>query len=248
MDCRSEDKFKGHGVSACATCDGFFFRGQDVAVVGGGNTAVEEALFLTNFAASVTLIHRRDSLRAEKILQQRLFRNDRIKPLWNHTVSEILGNERPKSVTGVRVREVLSGNETTLACNGLFVAIGHTPASELVAGQLETRLGGYVVTRTRHCQDVHPRRLLRQAILWTVSTGRPSLQPAWDVWQPSMRKNSFPKWLRERRVSSTLNRNLFDAVFRSLTLKLYHQESVGQPRRFHLDPVSQNKTPLELAV
>ncbi len=142
----SEDHFKGHGVSACATCDGFFFRGQDVAVVGGGNTAVEEALFLTNFTASVTLIHRRDNLRAEKILQQRLFRNDRIKPLWNHTVSEILGSERPKTVTGVRVREVSSGSESTLACNGLFVAIGHTPASELVAGQLETRDGGYVVT------------------------------------------------------------------------------------------------------
>ena len=142
----SEDHFKGHGVSACATCDGFFFRGQDVAVVGGGNTAVEEALFLTNFANSVTLVHRRDSLRAEKILQQRLFRNDRIKPLWNHTVTEILGNDRPKSVTGARVRDVSSGNESTLACNGLFVAIGHTPASELIAGQLETRDGGYVVT------------------------------------------------------------------------------------------------------
>ena len=142
----SEDHFKGHGVSACATCDGFFFRGQDVAVVGGGNTAVEEALFLTNFATSVTVIHRRDSLRAEKILQQRLFRNDRIKPLWNHTVSEVLGSDRPKSVTGLRVREVSSGVETTIACNGLFVAIGHTPASELVAGQLETRDGGYVVT------------------------------------------------------------------------------------------------------
>ena len=142
----SEEFFKGHGVSACATCDGFFFRGQEVAVVGGGNTAVEEALFLTNFASAVTLIHRRDSLRAEKILQQRLFRNDRIRPLWNHTVTEILGNERPKTVTGARVRDVATGIETTLACSGLFVAIGHTPASELIAGQIETRDGGYVVT------------------------------------------------------------------------------------------------------
>ncbi|MCY3878425.1 MAG: thioredoxin-disulfide reductase [Rhodobacteraceae bacterium] len=144
----SEDKYKGFGVSACATCDGFFFRGHDIAVVGGGNTAVEEALFLTRFANSVTLIHRRDSLRAEKILQRRLFENTGIEPLWNHTVTEILGTDDPKSVTGVRVRDVRTEDETVLQRTGLFVAIGHIPASELVAGQVETRSGGYVVTES----------------------------------------------------------------------------------------------------
>ncbi len=142
----SEDKFKGHGVSACATCDGFFFRGQEVVVIGGGNTAVEEALFLTNFASGVRLIHRRDSLRAEKVLQERLFRHEKINVLWNHTVSEVLGSDAPLSVTGVRVRNTRTGEESELACSGVFVAIGHTPASELVAGQAQTRGGGYVVT------------------------------------------------------------------------------------------------------
>ncbi|MFV0359698.1 thioredoxin-disulfide reductase [Tropicimonas sp.] len=143
----SEEKFKGFGVSACATCDGFFYRGKDVAVIGGGNTAVEEALFLTNFASRVTLIHRRDELRAEKILQQRLFRNPKVEVLWNHTVEEILGTDAPPGVTGVRVRNVQDGSESVVACEGFFVAIGHAPASELVSGQLETHMGGYVVTR-----------------------------------------------------------------------------------------------------
>ena len=142
----SEDKFKGFGVSACATCDGFFFRGQDVAVVGGGNTAVEEALFLTKFAKKVTLVHRRDELRAEKILQNRLFKNEKIETMWNHTVAEIVGTDNPKSVTGIRLKNTLSGEMTELECSGVFVAIGHSPASELVSGQLETRDGGYLVT------------------------------------------------------------------------------------------------------
>ncbi len=142
----SEEKFKGYGVSACATCDGFFFRNQDIAVVGGGNTAVEEALFLTKFAKSLTLIHRRDELRAEKILQKRLFANKKITPLWNHTVEEVLGKNSPKSVTGVKVRNTKTGVPSTLGVTGLFIAIGHTPASSLIDGQIKTREGGYVVT------------------------------------------------------------------------------------------------------
>jgi len=142
----SEERFKGFGVSACATCDGFFFRDRHVIVVGGGNTATEEALFLTNFASKVTLVHRRDALRSEKILQDRLFRNKKIEPIWNCTVEEVLGTDNPLSVTGVRLRNVLDGSESNVACDGVFVAIGHTPASELIVGQLETHEGGYVVT------------------------------------------------------------------------------------------------------
>jgi thioredoxin reductase (NADPH) len=140
----SEEKFKGFGVSACATCDGFFYRGKEVVVIGGGNTAVEEALFLTNFATKVTLIHRRDSLRAEKILQERLFKNPKVTVLWNHGVEEILGTENPLGVTGVRVRNVETGAEGTVPCDGFFVAIGHAPASELVKDQLDLHHGGYV--------------------------------------------------------------------------------------------------------
>ena len=143
----SEEAFKGFGVSACATCDGFFFRGREVVVVGGGNTAVEEALFLTNFATKVTLVHRRDELRADRILQDRLFRNPKIETIWFHVVDEVLGANDPKSVTGVRLRDVRDGSERVVPCDGIFVAIGHTPASALVQGQLETHSGGYVVTK-----------------------------------------------------------------------------------------------------
>jgi thioredoxin reductase (NADPH) len=140
----SEQRLKGFGVSACATCDGFFYRGREVVVVGGGNTAVEEALFLTNFATRVTLVHRRDSLRAEKIMQDRLFRNPKIAVLWNHEVAEVLGTDAPPGVTGVRLRQVATGAETVLPCAGLFVAIGHSPASDLVKDQLDLHSGGYV--------------------------------------------------------------------------------------------------------
>ncbi|MEZ7813378.1 MAG: thioredoxin reductase (NADPH) [Paracoccaceae bacterium] len=140
----SEEKFKGFGVSACATCDGFFYRGKEVVVIGGGNTAVEEALFLTKFASKVTLVHRRDSLRAEKILQDRLFKNSKIEILWNHGVAKILGTENPSGVTGVQVRNLQTGAEREVPCSGFFVAIGHSPASELVAEQLELHNGGYV--------------------------------------------------------------------------------------------------------
>lgn len=140
----SEEAFKGFGVSACATCDGFFYRGQEIVVIGGGNTAVEEALFLTNFASKVTLIHRRDELRAEKILQDRLLKNDKIEPLWFHQLEEVVGSDNPKGVEAVRVRHVETGEITEIPCKGVFVAIGHSPASELVKDQLETHNGGYV--------------------------------------------------------------------------------------------------------
>ena len=140
----SEEHFKGFGVSACATCDGFFYRGQEIVVVGGGNTAVEEALFLTNFASKVTLIHRRDSLRAEKIMQERLFKNPKIEVLWNHGIEEIIGGDSPRGVEVVRARHVDTGEITEIPCKGLFVAIGNAPASDLVRDQLELHNGGYV--------------------------------------------------------------------------------------------------------
>ncbi|MFC3569541.1 thioredoxin-disulfide reductase [Paracoccus simplex] len=140
----SEEKFKGFGVSACATCDGFFYRGREVVVVGGGNTAVEEALFLTNFASKVTLVHRRDSLRAEKILQERLFRHPKVAVLWDHELAEVEGTEAPLGVTGVKLRHVAQGTEQVIPADGVFIAIGHAPASELVRDQLELHNGGYV--------------------------------------------------------------------------------------------------------
>ena len=142
----SEEKYKGFGVSACATCDGFFFRDKEVAVVGGGNTAVEEALFLTKFATKVTLIHRRNELRADKVLQDRLFRNAKIELAWDSVVDEIVGSGDPPGVSGVGLRNVRSGATRALAVDGVFIAIGHDPASELFKGQLEIDAGGYIVT------------------------------------------------------------------------------------------------------
>ena len=146
LELPSEQKFKGYGVSACATCDGFFYRGKDVIVVGGGNTAVEEALFLTNFASSVTVLHRRDSFRAEKILQERLFRNPKISVIWDSVLEEVLGGENPLKVKGVIVRNVKTGAFTERAVDGVFIAIGHTPASELFVGQVEMKPSGYIKT------------------------------------------------------------------------------------------------------
>lgn len=140
----SESRFQGFGVSACATCDGFFYRGREVIVVGGGNTAVEEALFLTNFASKVTLVHRRDSLRAEKVLQDRLFRHPKVEIIWNQEVAEITGTDSPLGVTGAVLRSTKDGSTRTVTADGVFIAIGHSPASELVKGQLELRDGGYV--------------------------------------------------------------------------------------------------------
>ena len=142
----SEDVFKGHGVSACATCDGFFYKGKEVMVVGGGNTAVEEALFLTNFAKRVTIVHRRDAFRAEKILQERLFKNPKIEVIWDTAIEEITGTLEPKSVTGVRLKNVKTGKLTERAVDGFFVAIGHAPATELFKGQIEMTKSGYLIT------------------------------------------------------------------------------------------------------
>ncbi len=140
----SEEKFKGFGVSACATCDGFFYRGKDVIVVGGGNTAVEEALFLTNFASKVTVVHRRDSFRAERILQDRLFKHPKIEVIWDSAIDEILGAASPNKVTGIRLKNVKTGALTELGADGVFIAIGHAPATELVKGQLKLKSSGYV--------------------------------------------------------------------------------------------------------
>jgi thioredoxin reductase (NADPH) len=142
----SEEKFKGFGVSACATCDGFFFRGKEVAVIGGGNTAVEEAVYLTNHATKVTVIHRRDELRADKILQDRLFRNDRIEVMWDNVAEEILGSDNPPGVTGLKVKNVKSGAAGELAVDGVFIAIGHTPNTDLFKGQLDMDGDGYIIT------------------------------------------------------------------------------------------------------
>ena len=142
----SEKRYAGKGVSACATCDGFFFRGKRVVVVGGGNTAVEEALYLTHHASAVTLIHRRDTLRAERILQNRLFANPKISVIWNATVAEILGGGSPEGVTAVRLADPAGGAERVVETDGVFIAIGHSPNTALFAGQLEIDRDGYIVT------------------------------------------------------------------------------------------------------
>jgi thioredoxin reductase (NADPH) len=166
----SEKLFSGSGVSACATCDGFFFRGKAVAVIGGGNTAVEEALYLTHHAASVTVIHRRDSFRAERILQERLFANPKVRVVWNSTVEEILGTASPKAVTGVRVRD-RDGVASDIPVEGVFVAIGHDPATALVRGQLELDDAGYV-----------------RIAAWSTATNIPGVFAAGDVADPRYRQ------------------------------------------------------------
>jgi thioredoxin reductase (NADPH) len=146
LDLPSEQKFKGYGVSACATCDGFFYRGKEVIVVGGGNTAVEEALFLTNFASRVTVVHRRDGFRAERILQERLYKNPKISVLWNTVLADVLGDETPLKVKGVRLHDVKTNEFTERPIDGVFIAIGHTPASELFVGQVAMKPSGYIRT------------------------------------------------------------------------------------------------------
>ena len=144
----SEAKFQGYGVSACATCDGFFYRGKEVLVVGGGNTAVEEALYLSHLASKVTLVHRRDSLRAEKILQDRLFKQPNVSVVWDSAVEEIVGSEGPPpGVTHVRLKNLKSGTASDLRTDGVFIAIGHKPSTELFARQLDMKTGGYLLTR-----------------------------------------------------------------------------------------------------
>ncbi len=144
LDIPSEEFFKGHGVSACATCDGFFYRGKEVIVVGGGNTAVEEAIFLTNFASKVTVVHRRNEFRAERIMQDRLFKNPKIEVVWDSVIDEVTGDKDPKSVTGVTLKNVKTGEISTRKADGVFVAIGHAPATEMFKGQLEMKEAGYL--------------------------------------------------------------------------------------------------------
>jgi thioredoxin reductase (NADPH) len=152
----SEEMYKGFGVSACATCDGFFYRGQEIVVIGGGNTAVEEALFLTKFASKVTLVHRRDKLRAEKILQDRLMKNPKIEPLWFHQLEEVLGKDNPLGVTGVRVKNTKTSEMRDIACKGVFIAIGHAPANELIKNALELHNGGYVKVKLGSTETTIP--------------------------------------------------------------------------------------------
>jgi thioredoxin reductase (NADPH) len=147
LDLPSEQKFKGYGVSACATCDGFFYKNKEVVVIGGGNTAVEEALFLTNFASKVTVVHRRDHFRAEKILQDRLFKNPKIGVIWDSVLDDVQGAENPRKVNKVRLKNIKTGAVTEKAIDGVFIAIGHTPSSELFAGQIEMKPSGYIVTK-----------------------------------------------------------------------------------------------------
>jgi thioredoxin reductase (NADPH) len=146
LDLPSEQKFKGYGVSACATCDGFFYRNKEVVVIGGGNTAVEEALFLTNFASKVTVVHRRDSFRAEKILQDRLFKNPKIEVVWDSMLEDVLGADNPLKVNRVKLKNVKTGAISERNVDGVFIAIGHSPASELFAGQVQMKPSGYIVT------------------------------------------------------------------------------------------------------
>jgi thioredoxin reductase (NADPH) len=146
LDLPCEQKFRGYGVSACATCDGFFYRNKNVLVIGGGNTAVEEALFLTNFASKVTLVHRRNTLRAEKILQERLFKHPKIDIVWDSELHDIHGQNDPLKVTHAHLRNIKTGAITERAVDGIFIAIGHSPATELVAGQVETKSSGYIKT------------------------------------------------------------------------------------------------------
>jgi len=143
----SEEKFQGFGVSACATCDGFFYKDKEVIVIGGGNTAVEEALFLTNFASKVTLVHRRDSLRSEKILQERLLKHPTIEVMWDSALEEVIGDESPLSVTGAKIKNIKTGDITDLNVHGIFVAIGHAPSTELFKGQLEMSPSNYIITK-----------------------------------------------------------------------------------------------------
>ena len=152
----SEDKYKGFGVSACATCDGFFFRNEIIVVIGGGNTAVEEALFLTKFAKKVFLIHRRDTLRAEKILQERLFKNPKVELIWNSVLKEIIGIENPLSVEGIKIKNLQNNKEIEIPCKGVFIAIGHAPSNELIIDQLQTHNGGYVVTKPNSTETSIP--------------------------------------------------------------------------------------------
>ena len=152
LNIKSETQYKGYGISACATCDGFFFKDNEVAVIGGGNSAVEEALFLTNFASKVTLIHRRDSLRAEKILQDRLFNNPKIEVLWNKKVKDFLGKENPKVLEKILLEDTLNNSETEIKVSGAFIAIGHDPATSLFKKKIKMDQDNYIITKPESTQ------------------------------------------------------------------------------------------------
>ena len=156
LNLKSEQKYRGFGVSGCATCDGFFFKDKEVAVIGGGNAAVEEAIFLTKFATKVKLIHRRNELRAEKMLQKKLKENKKIEIIWDSVLEEVLGNEKPKGVTGIKIKNVKTNKTTQLNVHGLFVAIGHDPATSLFKGQLDMDKEGYLVTKPDSTQTNKP--------------------------------------------------------------------------------------------
>ena len=156
LNIESEQKYRGFGVSACATCDGFFFKDKEVAVIGGGNAAVEEAIFLTKFATKVKLIHRRNELRAEKMLQKKLMENKKIEIIWDSVLEEVLGNEKPKGVTGIKIKNVKTNKTTQLNIHGLFIAIGHDPATSLFKGQLDMDKEGYLITKPDSTQTNKP--------------------------------------------------------------------------------------------
>ena len=156
LNLESEQKYRGFGVSGCATCDGFFFKDKEVAVIGGGNAAVEEAIFLTKFATKVKLIHRRNELRAEKMLQKKLKENKKIEIIWDSVLEEVLGNEKPKGVTGIKIKNVKTNKTTQLNVHGLFIAIGHDPATSLFKGQLDMDKEGYLITKPDSTQTNKP--------------------------------------------------------------------------------------------
>jgi len=156
LNLKSEQEYRGFGVSGCATCDGFFFKDKEVAVIGGGNAAVEEALFLTKFATKVRLIHRRDKFRAEKMLQKKLMENKKIEIIWDSVLEEVLGNEKPKGVTGIKIKNVKTNKTTQLNIHGLFIAIGHDPATFLFKGQLDMDKEGYLITKPDSTQTNKP--------------------------------------------------------------------------------------------
>jgi thioredoxin reductase (NADPH) len=156
LNLKSEQEFRGFGVSACATCDGFFFKEKEVAIVGGGNAAVEEAMFLTKFASKVKLIHRRNELRAEKMLQEKLKANKKIEIIWDSVVEEVVGNQKPKSVNGIKIKNVKSGKIADLKVDGLFIAIGHDPATSLFKNQLKMDKEGYLITKPDSTQTSIP--------------------------------------------------------------------------------------------
>jgi len=156
LNLESEQKYRGFGVSGCATCDGFFFKDKEVAVIGGGNAAVEEAIFLTKFATKVKLIHRRNELRAEKMLQKKLMENKKIEIIWDSVLEEVLGNEKPKGVTGIKIKNVKTNKTTQLNVHGLFIAIGHDPATSLFKGQLDMDKEGYLITKPDSTQTNKP--------------------------------------------------------------------------------------------